>query len=159
MPSGKSAWHYMETHRGGDNPVGAQPQACGQLSFQRTLSHLRSIMQAISMPSFRRLAVSGRLVPANPQLPMSFLIGICLSKHYPSLKIGCLPGPSPLSFWAVSYSRGGSILLDVYCGCNPVKLSYVESSRAKFRRMIPCPASKAEPVWQLAACSSCWEAS
>jgi len=40
MPSGKStAWHYVETHRGGDNPMGARPQACGQLSFQRTLPH------------------------------------------------------------------------------------------------------------------------
>jgi hypothetical protein len=34
MPSGQPAWHYAETHAGGDNLVGAQPQAFGNGAFK-----------------------------------------------------------------------------------------------------------------------------
>jgi len=34
MPSGESARHYMETHRGSDHPWGAQPQAFGNGAFK-----------------------------------------------------------------------------------------------------------------------------
>jgi hypothetical protein len=34
MPSGESAWHYVETRRGGDYLVGAQPQAFGNEAFK-----------------------------------------------------------------------------------------------------------------------------
>ncbi len=35
MPSGQTAaCHYVETHRGGDNLVGAQPQAFGNGAFK-----------------------------------------------------------------------------------------------------------------------------
>jgi len=63
--------------------MGAQPQASGQLSFQRTLAHSRTTLQAIPIPRFA-LCVPLPTDPAsNLRLPMSFLIGLHVRKHYP----------------------------------------------------------------------------
>jgi hypothetical protein len=53
MPSGESAWHYVETQRGDDHPLGAQPQAFGNGAFKE---HYHTTIQYASNLSTNFLA-------------------------------------------------------------------------------------------------------
>jgi len=125
----------METHRGGDNPVGAQPQAFGQLSFQRTLPHHKQLCKQSQYQLFAATGPSQNCQAPNPLLPMSSLIGIRSPKHYPACEPTTLSIPYLLLAWAVSYSSDGpnakirGFPLDVYCGGNLGKLSNSKSVR------------------------------
>ena len=62
MPSGQPAWHYAETLRGGDNLVGAQPQASAT-ELSKNLPQLQTQTQAISMPPSYTLPLGAPSMP------------------------------------------------------------------------------------------------
>jgi hypothetical protein len=73
MPSGELAWHYVETHGGGDDPWGPQPQAFGNGAFKELYHSTPEIASNLNANHFLPSAF----------LPMTLLIGIPDRKHYP----------------------------------------------------------------------------
>jgi hypothetical protein len=91
MPSGESAWNYVETQRGSNHPGVPNLFPTATELFRRRYHKLPSFASNPSA-NILRLSNSPPDTPLLLQVPLSVPIGMRVWKHYPLAVLLSLPG-------------------------------------------------------------------
>ena len=152
MPSGDSAWHYVETHRGSDHPRVPNLKTSATELFKRRYHNLLSFasnLSATNSPETVFLLLAPLLPSGTNECSYRNAPLQTLPSTLQILPFRPLPGCKLFQTQRYCVNLTSA---NVYCPGNPGKFStWIPAAR-----IISWPPSKAASVWPQASFLSCW---